>query len=113
MGLDHDKLMKKMRILSLISMAEKSSELSFSQIQRELNLEPNGVEAFIIDALKTKLLTARIDQASKKLVIQSVVKRALTKGHWIQIRDILSTWKSAISNLKETMQDIEQGGAAM
>jgi len=113
MGLDHDKLMKKMRILSLISMAEKSSELSFSQIQRELQLEPNQVECFIIDSLKTKLLTARIDQASKKLIVQSVVKRALTKTHWMQIRDILSAWKSGITNLKDTMQDIEQGGTGM
>jgi translation initiation factor 3 subunit M len=111
MGLDHEKLMKKMRILTLISLAERSSELSFSQIQRELQLEPNQVERFIIDTLKTRLITARIDQASKKLSIQSVVKRALTKAHWIQIRDILTSWKTSIFTLKENMQDIEVTGA--
>ncbi|CAG7731114.1 unnamed protein product [Allacma fusca] len=111
MGLDHEKLMKKMRILSLISMAERSTELSFSQIQRELQLEPNQVERFIIDALKTKLITARIDQASKKILIQAVVKRALTKAHWMQIRDILTSWKTSIFTLKENMQDIEVAGA--
>jgi len=66
MGLDHSKLMKKMRILTLISMAEKSNELTFAQIQKELQLDPSQVEQFIIDTLKTKLLTARIEQAAKK-----------------------------------------------
>lgn len=111
MSLDHEKLMKKMRILSLISMAEKSSELFFSQIQRELQLESNEVEKFIIDALKTKLLTARIDQAAKKLLIQSVVKRALTKTHWLQIRDILTKWKLSIGPLKENMQEMVEQAA--
>jgi len=109
-GLDHDKLMKKMRILTLISMAEKNNELAFSQIQRELQLESTKVETFIIDSLKTKLLTARIDQASKKLIVQSVVKRAISKSHWIQIRDILSLWKTSISQLKDNMQDLDQVG---
>jgi len=108
MNLNHTQLMKKMRILTLISMAEKSPEVFFSQIQKELQLEPEEVEMFIIDALKTKLLTARIDQANKKLVVQSAVKRALTKQHWTQIRDILTVWKASIHNLKDNMHDLEQ-----
>jgi len=108
MGLDHSKLQKKMRILTLISMAERSNEITFAQIQKELQLEPQQVEQFIIDALKTKLLTARIDQAAKKLQVQSVVKRALNKNHWIQIRDVLSTWKNNIRQLKESMLEVEQ-----
>lgn len=108
MGLDHSKLMKKMRILTLISMAEKSNEITFAQIQKELQLEPSQVEQFIIDALKTKLLTARIEQAAKKLQVQSVVKRALNKNHWMQIRDVLSAWKANIRQLKESMVEVEQ-----
>lgn len=108
MGLEHPNLMKKMRILTLISMAERSTELTFNQIQKELQLESDQVEMFIIDALKTKLLKARIDQASKKLQVQSVVKRALSKAHWVQIRDVLTTWRSNILVLKENMHDAEQ-----
>jgi len=112
MGLEHAKLMKKMRILTLISMAERSNEISFTQIQKELQLEEGQVEMFIIDALKTKLLKARIDQASQKLQVQSVVKRALSKAHWVQIRDVLTNWRNNILALKENMHDAEQSFAA-
>jgi len=106
-GLDHTSLMKKMRILTLISIADKSPEVHFSQIEKELKLEPNQVELFIIDALKTKLMTARIDQSAKKLLINSVVKRALSRNHWIQIRDMLTTWRANIRDLKDHMSDPE------
>jgi len=43
MNLDHDQMMKKMRILTLISMAEKNPEVPFAQIEKELNLGPNEV----------------------------------------------------------------------
>jgi len=103
MGLDHNRLMKKMRILTLLSMADKNIEIPFAQIQSELRLEPNQVELFVIDALKTKLMTARIEQYSKKVLVRSVVKRALSRNHWIQIREILSAWKANVRNLKENM----------
>ncbi len=65
------------------------------------------VERFIIDSLKTKLLTARIEQANQKVVVQSAVKRAITKAHWIQIRDTLSRWKNSIHAIKENLHDLD------
>lgn len=108
MNLDHDQMMKKMRILTLISMAEKLSEISFQQIEKELQLAPGEVEKFIIDALKTKLLSARIDQASRKLTVQSAVKRALTKTHWLQIRETLIQWKTSMHQMRENLVELEQ-----
>lgn len=43
MNLDHTQMTKKMRILTLISMAEKSPEVSFLQIQKELQLGADEV----------------------------------------------------------------------
>jgi len=108
MNLDHNQMMKKMRILTLISMAEKLTEISFQQIEKELQLESNEVEKFIIDSLKTKLLTARIDQANRKVTVQSAVKRALSKAHWMQIRDTLIQWKNSMHQMKENLQELEQ-----
>jgi len=108
MNLDHAMMTKKMRILTLISMAEKSPEVSFSHIQKELELGPEEVERFIIDALKTKLLAARIEQANQKVVVQNAVKRAITKAHWVQIRDTLVRWRNSIHQMKENLHDLEQ-----
>jgi len=107
MNLDHAQLTQKMRVLSLISMAEKNPEVSFSQIERDLDLPADQVERFIIDALKTRLLTARIDQAARKVVVQAAVKRALSKPHWVNIRDTLARWKASIHHIKENLHELD------
>lgn len=43
MNLDHEEMTKKMRILTLISLAEKNPEITFAQIQKELQLAPEEV----------------------------------------------------------------------
>ena len=41
--------MHKMRLLTFVQIAEGKSELSFETIENELQLQPDEVEAFIID----------------------------------------------------------------
>jgi len=65
------------------------------------------VERFIIEALKTKLLTARIEQAHQRVIVASAVKRAITKQHWTQIRDTLVRWRSSIHQIKENLYDLD------
>ena len=48
-GLSHEDNLHKMRILTLMQMAETRSEIDFDTMQREMRLEPDDVEAFIID----------------------------------------------------------------
>jgi len=38
-----------MRVLTFVQIAEGKTELSFDMIEKELQLEPDDVEAFIID----------------------------------------------------------------
>jgi len=38
-----------MRVLTFVQIAEGKTELSFDTIEKELQLEPDDVEAFIID----------------------------------------------------------------
>jgi len=48
-GLSHEDNMYKMRVLTFVQLAEGKSELSFETIEKELDLGPDDVEAFIID----------------------------------------------------------------
>lgn len=48
-GLSHEQNMHKMRILTFMQIAEGKTELGFDQIQKELQLLPEEVEAFVID----------------------------------------------------------------
>ena len=48
-GLSHEQNLHKMRILTLIQMAETRSEIDFDTIQQEMRLGADDVEAFVID----------------------------------------------------------------
>lgn len=48
-GLNHEQNMQKMKLLSFMQLAESNPEISFEVIQKELQIEPNEVEGFIIE----------------------------------------------------------------
>lgn len=48
-GMDHNKNINKMRILSLMTLAENSKELSFDLLEKELQIETDEIESFVID----------------------------------------------------------------
>lgn len=67
LGLEHSQNMKKMRLLTFMQLAEKSSEIAFETIQKELNIGEADVESFIIDGRISSNLTA-----SRKLRVSFV-----------------------------------------
>lgn len=52
-GMDHEKNVNKMRILSLMTLAENSKELSFELLEKELQIEADEIESFVIDGKKS------------------------------------------------------------
>ena len=48
-GLSHEQSLQKMRILTLMQMAETRNEIDFDTIQQEMRLGSDEVEPFIID----------------------------------------------------------------
>jgi len=105
-GLDHDKNMQKMRILSLISLATQNSELTFSQIAEALHIEETGVEEYVIQGVKTKLLAGRMDQTNRKLFITSATHRTFGRTQWQQVRNVLATWRGNLSKVEENLQNV-------
>lgn len=106
LGLNHAQNQKKMRLLTFMQLAESSSEIAFETIQKELNIGENDVEAFIIEALKTKLVRARMDQTAKKVHISSTMHRTFDIPQWQQLRDILQSWKLNLNSIDESMKSL-------
>ena len=48
-GLPYEKSQHKMRLLTFMQMAENKTEIPFETIMKELDLNEDDVEAFIID----------------------------------------------------------------
>lgn len=105
-GLNHEQNMKKMRLLTFMQLAESNPEMTFEQLQNELQIEGNEVEPFIIEVLKTKLVRARLDQANRKVHISSTMHRTFGRAQWQQLRDLLYAWKQNIATIHEGMQNV-------
>jgi len=103
LGLNHEQNMKKMRLLTFMQLAESRKEIAFEQVQSELLLGDADVEPFIIDVLKTKLVRAKIDQLTKKIVVSSTMHRTFGKPQWQQLHDTLKIWQFNLGKVQSTI----------
>ncbi|KAK7490753.1 hypothetical protein BaRGS_00017982 [Batillaria attramentaria] len=106
LGLNHEANMRKMRLLTFMQMAETRKEMDFALIQEELVLGPQAVEEFVIDVLKTKAVSAKLDQIQKKVIVRSTTHRTFGKHHWQQIRGHLMRWEENLSAVENNLRSL-------
>ena len=70
-GLSHEQNIRKMSVLTLMRFTANQQVLSFSAFQEKLDLDEDSLEEFVIDAVKSKLVHATIDQTNGKFVLRS------------------------------------------
>lgn len=95
-----------MRILTFMQLAENAGELPFELLEKQLELPADQVEEFVIQVLKTKLVRARMDQLNKKVLVSSTMHRTFGKQHWLQLRELLTNWRTHLRQVKESMMTI-------
>ncbi|CAG9764598.1 unnamed protein product [Ceutorhynchus assimilis] len=105
-GLNHEQNLRKMRLLSFMQLAETTPEISFEAIEQELHIKKEEVEAFIIEVLKTKLVSARMDQSARKVFVTSTMHRTFGRSQWQQLKDLLSSWKNNLAVVQEGMKSV-------
>merc|ERR1719510_1343673 len=113
LGLNHESNMTKMKLLTFMQLAETRSEISFGEIQKNLQLGDNEVEDFLIELLKTKLVRAKIDQPNQVVHITSTMHRTFTKQHWTHLHTLLTSWKSNLHTIRDQISHLAQAQLEM
>ncbi|XP_030416134.1 eukaryotic translation initiation factor 3 subunit M isoform X1 [Gopherus evgoodei] len=103
LGLLHEQNMAKMRLLTFMGMAVENKEISFDTMQQELQIGADDVEAFVIDAVKTKMVNCKIDQTQRKVVVSNSTHRTFGKQQWQQLYDTLNSWKQNLNQVKNSL----------
>ncbi|XP_015265204.1 PREDICTED: eukaryotic translation initiation factor 3 subunit M [Gekko japonicus] len=103
LGLLHEQNMAKMRLLTFMGMAVENKEISFDTMQQELQVGADDVEAFVIDAVKTKMVHCKIDQTQRKVVVSHSTHRTFGKQQWQQLYDMLNSWKQNLNQVKNSL----------
>lgn len=104
-GIDRDAAFKKMRLLSLASLAAESPVVPYDDVMSTLNVGEDDVETWVIEAIGAKLIEAKMNQLTRVVKIQGCVHRSFERAHWEKIQKSVNEWKSNVSSLLVTLKD--------
>jgi len=105
-GLVYEDCVKKMRLLSLATLAAKhDSEVPYSIISQTLSIDEGEVEYWVILAISTNILDAKLDQLRRVVLINRAAQRVFTKAEWEMLSKSLRVWKDSVGQLLTVVQN--------
>lgn len=105
-GLDATACQRYMRILSLASLAAEHEEIPYAVIAETLKL-PGGtteVETWVIAAVNSGLLQAKMDQLAQKVMVERCVVRQFDMEQWKDLQGRLSSWKKHVGGMLDALK---------
>lgn len=83
------------------------SSLNLDQLKEDLDLKDDiAVEEFIIDAIRTNMVKAKLSQSARKVIIHHAVPRQFTRSHWEELAIRLNNWREQITRVNKGFDDI-------
>lgn len=104
LAVTHEENLRKMRLLTLTSMAQDCAEIEFQLIVSKLNLEPDDVEPFVIEALGSGLIKGKINEPEARIAITSTINRTFKDPQWEFIKTKLEMWQKNLMSIQDTMR---------
>lgn len=97
-GLDDMLLYRKMRLLTLASLASstQSRSLPYQHIAKALQIPFEDVEIWVIDVIRAGLVEGKLSQPSQTFLIHRSTYRVFGEKQWTQVQARLDTWRSSL-----------------
>jgi len=73
---DFDLLLEKIRILTITSVFSSKQVVPFSEVASALDIAVDDVEAWVVDASSRDLISVRIDQPQRQIIVKYSAKRS-------------------------------------
>lgn len=96
-GLKPEDCQRYMRMLSLCSLAADHDEIPYGEIQT--TLQHDDVESWVVDAVNSGLLQAKMDQLSQKVMVERCVVRKFDVEQWKRLQSRLAMWKKNVGSV--------------
>jgi translation initiation factor 3 subunit M len=98
-GLSGDDCSRYMRILSLCSLAAEHEEIPYSLVAETLQANPGEVEKWVIAAVSSGLLSAKMDQLEQKVIVERSVVRQFDMKEWKILQERVHLWKKNVRGI--------------
>ncbi|TVY82563.1 Eukaryotic translation initiation factor 3 subunit M [Lachnellula suecica] len=113
-GLDNSVLHRKMRLLTLASVAAStnSKELEYKRIAKALQIPVEDVEMWVIDVIRAGLIEGKLSQQKQVFLIHRTTYRVFGEKQWREVATRLDTWRSSLRAVKEVISRERQQAEA-
>lgn len=96
---------KKLRHLTLISLAMKYKRLTYELLFKELSMDNvRELEDLIIDAIYSNIIDGKMDQKNSWIEIESTIARDIRKDQLQSMLTVLTDWCDKCDNVIATME---------
>jgi translation initiation factor 3 subunit M len=111
--LSAENCIRHLRILSLCSLAAEHEEIPYATVAQTLQLPSDKeVESWVIAAVSSGLLVAKMDQLEQKVMVERAVVRRFEMEQWKALQSRLEMWKQNVRGILEGLKQT-QAAAAM
>ncbi|KIW01626.1 uncharacterized protein PV09_06814 [Verruconis gallopava] len=101
-GLDEAVLDRKMRLLTLASLAAHENQkrtLSYTQIAKALQVPEDEVEMWVIDVIRAGLVEGKLSQLNQQFLIHRSTYRVFGEKQWQEVSARLDMWRSSLTEI--------------
>ena len=99
--LDHDKLHRKMRLLTFASLAATtpSREIEYAKITKALQIPEDDVEMWAIDVIRAGLVEGKLSQKRNVFLVHKVTYRVFGQRQYQELATRVDHWRSTMQSV--------------
>lgn len=105
LGLSPSHCIRHMRLLSLCSLAAERQEIPYAVIGTTLQVDPSDVEGWVVSAVSSGLIEAKMDQVKKVVIVERCVVRKVDMKQWKGLQTKLNSWKKNIQVVLDGLKE--------
>jgi translation initiation factor 3 subunit M len=105
--LDKDALNRKMRLLTLTTLAAQATHtrsLPYSHIAKALQIPSEEVELWVIDVIRAGLVEGKLSQLNQQFLIHRSTYRVFGENQWREVAARLNMWKSSLLGVLQVIR---------
>jgi translation initiation factor 3 subunit M len=111
-GLDEAELATAMRLFTLAALPTGFDEIPYAAVAKTLAVPEDDVEQWVVRAITANVVTAKIDQLRRTVVVSRALQRGFGAAQWAEVDAKLQQYKSNVGALLQIIRNARQAQAA-
>eukprot|EP00189_Rhodosorus_marinus_P002498 CAMPEP_0113962890 /NCGR_PEP_ID=MMETSP0011_2-20120614/6194_1 /TAXON_ID=101924 /ORGANISM="Rhodosorus marinus" /LENGTH=411 /DNA_ID=CAMNT_0000974849 /DNA_START=161 /DNA_END=1396 /DNA_ORIENTATION=+ /assembly_acc=CAM_ASM_000156 len=99
LGLSNSSLTDKMRLLTFATLGNQSNELEYQTIQTALDIPEEEVEEWVIRAISSGLIVAKMNQVTRTVHVHRSTSRSFSADQWQPLGERIRLWTTNVEEL--------------